>query len=151
MTDRERIVVALQSGPLSTQEIAAKAGLGTKKLSARLSELACAGVVRRAGARNTRNPKGGRSTIIWSLEPAPAAPGLRRLPDTLRRAVLAAVAGGAETAGEVVAAAGLDPLTVLGVALGLRGDGERPVYLCCADGMPWALTQQGAALLEVLR
>ncbi len=40
MTDRERIVVALQSGPLSTQEIAAKAGLATKKLSARLRRAA---------------------------------------------------------------------------------------------------------------
>lgn len=154
MTERQRIVCALAGGPLTTKEIAKAISARQGNMSARLSEMAAAGIVRRAGARNTGNPRGGRSEVIWTLvrpQVEADAPGLRQTGDALRAQVLAAVAAGAEDAAEVAEASGLDVILVRGAAFDLRGDGERPVYLCCADGMPWALTLPGAALLEVLR
>lgn len=63
-------------------------------------------------------------------------------------AVLRAVREGATNLEEVQRATRLPEHRALAAAFSLRGDGEKPKYLCCADGDPWAITEDGLQLLK---
>lgn len=64
--------------------------------------------------------------------------------------VLRAIKAGFCTPFEVARATKLSVTQVLGTAGVLRGDDERPNLLCALDGEPWALTYEGAKLLQDL-
>jgi hypothetical protein len=65
--------------------------------------------------------------------------------------LLQAIKDGHCTPFDIAKATKLSLAQVLGAAGILRGDGERPNLICALDGEPWALTYEGAKMLQDLK